>query len=306
MGALDEIRTAVQEVGNRVGPSVVSVGRAGSGVVIGPGLVATNAHNLRAEEMPVDFADGRSEKGRVAAVDADADLAVLAVETGSAPAVEWGSELPETGAVVFAVARPAGGPARVTFGTVSAVDREFRGPRGRRIAGSVEHTAPLARGSSGGPLADAGGRVLALNTHRLGDGFYLGLPADQALTERLAALARGEAPRRARLGVAIAPPHVARRLRAAVGLEPRDGLLVRGVEEGSAAQRAGLRQGDLIVAVAGTAVTGADDLHQALDGAGPDGSLELRVVRGGDEVTVVVALGPDGGGHEGAAHEGTA
>jgi len=139
--------------------------------------------------------------------------------------------------------------------------------------------------------------VVAINTHRLGEGFYLGLPADESLRDRLAALSRGEAPARVRLGVAIAPPHVARRLRAAVGLEPRDGLLVRAVEDGGPAERAGVRAGDLIVAIAPggggeeTVLSTPDELHDALDAAGPGASVQLRILRGGDETSVVVGLG---------------
>ena len=84
------------------------------------------------------------------------------------------------------------------------VARAFRGPGGRRIAGSIEHTAPLAPGSSGGALLDADGRLVGLNTNRIGDGFYLALPADGALRERVDALGRGEEPKRARLGVSVA------------------------------------------------------------------------------------------------------
>ena len=91
-----------------------------------------------------------------------------------------GRRRPPLGQVVFAAARGRHG-LRVSFGLVSGTGRSFRGPRGRRIAGSVEHTAPLARGSSGGPLVDAEGRLLGINTRRLGDGFYLAMPADAAL-----------------------------------------------------------------------------------------------------------------------------
>ena len=73
----------------------------------------------------------------------------------------------------------------VTFGIVSSVSRSFRGPGGRRIAGSVEHTAPLTPGSSGGAIVDAGGNFLGLNTNRIGEGFYLALPADAALRSRV-------------------------------------------------------------------------------------------------------------------------
>ncbi|HZT65055.1 MAG TPA: trypsin-like peptidase domain-containing protein [Acidimicrobiales bacterium] len=301
MTVLEDFSAALRDVAARVGPAVVSVGRAGTGVVVGPGLVATNAHNLRAEETDVVFADGRRATARVAAADLDGDLAVLSTDTGDVPAIEWATDAPQVGSVVAALASPPGSGLRVTIGTVSAVGRPFRGPRGRRIAGSIEHTAPLARGSSGGPLVDGSGRVVGINTHRLGDGFYLALPAGDDLASRLEGLARGEAPARARLGVAVAPPHVAHRLRSAVGLEPRDGLLVRAVEQGGPADRAGIRPGDLIVSVGGTAVAGPDDLHAALDTAGPTGSVEVKVVRGSEDITLSVGLGPTATGAQGTA-----
>src|SRR5690606_21202752 len=137
---------------------------------------------------------------------------------------------------------------RVSFGIVSATERAFRGPRGRRIRGSLEHTAPLPRGSSGSPIVDADGAVVGLSTHRIGDGFYLALPADDELRERLDALAAGRTRQRVTLGVGLAPSGVARRLRRSVGLPERDGLLVRGVEPDSPADAAGLLEGDLLVA----------------------------------------------------------
>src|SRR5581483_4047250 len=126
---------------------------------------------------------------------------------------------------------------RVSFGMVSGTERAFRGPRGRRIKGSIEHTAPLPRGSSGSPLVTGSGAVVGLNTNRLGDGFYLAIPADRELRDRLAALATGRSRSRRRLGVGLAPATVARALRRSVGLDERDGLLVRVVEDGSTAGR---------------------------------------------------------------------
>jgi S1-C subfamily serine protease len=172
------------------------------------------------------------------------------------------------------------------------VARAFRGPGGRRIAGSIEHTAPLAPGSSGGAVLDAGGRLVGINTNRIGDGFYLALPADAALRERVQALGRGEAPSRLRLGVAVAPSHVARRLRRSVGLPERAGVLVRDVEESSLAAEAGVRGGDLIVAVGGRETADADDLFDALGAAGLP--LELTVIRGAEERTVTVGAAPAG------------
>lgn len=284
---------AVRTVADRVGPAVVAIGARprGSGVVVADGQVLTNAHNIRGEEVTVTFADGRRERGRVAGLDVDGDLAVVSIDTTGTTPVEWGAdETPALGTPVFGVAAVAGAPARVTLGFVSAVERAFRGPGGRRIGGSIEHSAPLAPGSSGGPIVDATGRLLGINTNRIGDGFYLAVPADATLRDRVAALGRGESPSRPRLGIAVAPRHVARHLRRSVGLPDRDGLLVRGVEEGSLAEAAGVAAGDLIVALGDRPVTDIDDLHEALTGVVLP--LELSIVRGADELTLTV----EGGG----------
>jgi serine protease Do len=189
---------------------------------------------------------------------------------------------------VLGLATPGGYGLRTTFGLVTATGRSFRGPRGRRIPGSIEHSAPLPRGSSGGPLVDPDGRLLGFNAVRREGGLILAVPADEPLRRRVDALARGEAAERPRLGVALAHPRAARKLRAAVGLPERDGLLVRGVAEGSPAARAGIERGDLLVAAAGKPLTAVDDLFDTLDAAPP--ALTLRVVRGTEERDVEVTL----------------
>jgi serine protease Do len=156
------------------------------------------------------------------------------------------------------------------------------------VTGAIEHTAPLPRGSSGGPLVDTSGKLIGINSVRVDGGLILAIPADGTLRGRVESLGRGEAPKRARLGVAIAPPRVARKLRRAVGLPERDGVLVRSVEDGSPAARAGIERGDLIVAAAGREIDAIDVLYTALDAARPDGALELTIVRGADERTVPV------------------
>jgi S1-C subfamily serine protease len=289
MSVIEELQSAVATVAEGVGPSIVGIGRGtrGSGVVIGKGKVLTNAHNLRGDEVTVTFADGRREVGKVAGYDGDGDLTVIDVDTGSATPVEWadGSQL-GVGAAVFGAGASHGGGTRVTFGLVSAVARAFRGPGGRRIEGSVEHTAPLAPGSSGGALLDASGKLVGINTNRIGEGFYLALPADGDLRDRIDALSRGESPRRQRLGVAVAPSHVAARMRRSVGLPEREGVLVRGVEDGSPAAAAGIQGGDLIVEISGKAITSPDDLVEAL--AAVEFPVAVKVVRGNDERTVQV------------------
>ena len=294
MSVLDELQSAVSSAADTVGPSVVGLGRGwgrGSGVITAAGTVLTNAHVLRGEEVAVTFADGRTEHGRVAGADPDLDLAAIAVETGRREAGRVGARARRRGRrsarPVFALANPGGRGLRTTFGLVSATGRSFRGPRGRRIGGSIEHTAPLPRGSSGGPLVDAEGRLLGLNSIRVEGGLILALPADAAMRRRAEALAAGTGASRPRLGLAIAPPRAARRMRAAVGLPERDGLLVRGVVEDSPAGRAGLERGDLLVAAAGSPLTSVDDLFDALENGG---TLTLGVLRGTDERDVDVIL----------------
>ena len=295
MTIFDEIQASITRLAQDAGASVTGIGQrwgAGSGVVLGAGRVLTNAHNVRGSQVRVTFADGRTAEGNVAGHDIDGDLAVIQADTGQAPALPWATTAPAIGTPVFALANPGGRGLRVTFGTVSGIDRTFRGPRGLRITGSVEHTAPLLPGSSGGPVLDAAGQLLGINTNRLGEGFYLAIPADEALRRRVDALARGESVTPPQLGITITPGHVARRLRRAVGLPDVEGLLIHGVDESSPAGRAGLAPGDLILAAAGQPVRTLDDLTGALQAA--DDTLELNVLRGTDERSIQVALGQNG------------
>jgi serine protease Do len=279
------LRDLAGAVTTAASPSVVRIGRHGGrgcGVVVAPDRVLTNAHNLRDRTTEVTFGDGRAVQGEVTAVDPAGDLAVLAVPTEGAAPLEWAAEPPSAGSIVFAVGRARDGVARA-----------FRGPRGRQITGSVEHTAPLARGSSGSALVDEDGRLVGLNTARLGEGFYLALPADAALRERVDALVRGEAPRRLMLGVGLAPAEVAAKLRASVGLPDRPGLLVRAVDDEGAAARAGVQVGDLLTFADGRTLATVDDLHAALDAARAAARLELHVVRGADDLDLTVTFDDD-------------
>jgi S1-C subfamily serine protease len=289
----DELQGQVQGTAKAVGPAVVGIGtrRAmGSGVVVSAGKVLTNAHNVRGQEVTVTFQDGREAAGSAEGVDLDGDIAVLSVDTGDVSPIEWGnSEPPQAGTALLALSNPGGQGLRVTFGLVSGTQRTFRGPRGRRITGSIEHTAPLLPGSSGGPLVDREGRLIGVNTNRLGEGFYLAIPADGSLQSRVDALSRGESPQRRRLGVGLAPAHVARGLRRAVGLPEAEGLLVRQVEDDSPAARAGIQEGDLIVEVAGRQVTDFDTLAEAVESQ-QAGKVSVRILRGADERELTVSF----------------
>jgi serine protease Do len=250
--------------------------------VIASNRVLTVAHVLRHDEVTVTFEDGSTATARVAGVDADLDVAVLDVATGDIAPVGWEpAETPTLGAAVVALANPGGHGLRATLGFVSSGGRSFRGPRGRRIGGSLEHTAPLPRGSSGGPLVDLDGNLIGLNAVRREGGLILAVPVER---ERGDALASGTATAKPRLGVALAHPRAAKKLRAAVGLAERDGLLVRAVVDSSPAARAGIERGDLLIAAGETPLVSVDDLYDAL-GEDP---LNLVVLRGAEERAVEV------------------
>ncbi|MGI8983039.1 MAG: S1C family serine protease [Acidimicrobiales bacterium] len=238
-------------------------------------------------------------------------MSTIADDTSGVTPGEWAPSPPRTGAAVFALANPGGRGLRVTLGSVASVGRTFRGPRGRRVTGTVEHTAPMVKGSSGGPLVDASGRLVGLNTNRLGEGFYAALPAGEDLRRQVDALSRGESPVRPHLGVGLVPGRAARHIRRSAGLPDRDGVLVQEVEEASPAANAGLRRGDLIVEAGGSAVSSIDDLYRAVDGLGAGEALlpapgaaralALSLVRGAEELAVSVTFAGGGAREEGSA-----
>jgi serine protease Do len=281
----------IRGIAERVGPSVVGLGggRGGSGVVVAPGRVLTLARNVGGADEVEVHVGGERETARVVGRDDQVDAAVLAIEA-DVPAIGWAPDDADAGigTPIVALGDPAGRGLRATPGFVASAPRGVRGPRGRLIDGVLEHTAPLPRGSGGGPLVDAEGRVLGLNAVRRPGGLILAWPG-AVLRAAAEALASGTHRPPRRLGVAVAPPAVARRLRAAVGLPPADGLLVQGVRPGSPADAAGVARGDLIVEAAGRPVASIDDLYAALDGAAGE-PLALVVLRGADRHELTATL----------------
>jgi serine protease Do len=295
LGVINEIQAEIAELAGRHGAAVVGVGRGwrfGSGTVIARDRVLTAAHQVRSEGVAVSFAGERSATAELVGVDRDLGVALLKVDTGEIEPLAWApaDAAVGIGAAVVALANPGGRGLRASLGFVAAADRGFRGPRGRRVSGAVEHTATLPRGSAGGPLLDADGRALGVNALRLEGGLIVALGPASGLREAVERLARGEEPARPFLGLAVAPADASRRMRRAVGLPELDGLLVRGVEDESPAARAAVAVGDLVVAAAGQPVDGIDVLHRALDAAAPNGRVTLTVVRGTEERQVEVDL----------------
>ncbi|MFT4108606.1 S1C family serine protease [Propionicimonas sp.] len=291
MSLFDELADLVRVPGDAARAGVVTIGSRGrgTGVIVAPNRVLTNAHNLRDRTTQVRFADGRTVQASAAGEDVDGDLVVLEVDTAGIPALPWADEPPGLGDVVLAVTAGRHRP-RVTWGQVTATEVGFTGPRGRPVRGAIEHTAPCAPGSSGAPVLDRAGRVVAINTHRLDYGFYLARTVDAALRQSVAAMAAGRTYEPVRLGVALAPTHVAARLRAAVGLSEQDGLLVRDVAEGSPAARASIRSGDLLVRAGEQQLRVPEDLYGVLAALGEGDQLVLAVVRGAAELTITVTF----------------
>lgn len=283
---LQELSTTIRGVAEHAGPAVVGINGRGCGVVIARGRVVTNAHNLGGNQAEVTFASGHVVRAEVAGADLDGDLALLRVDTGDVLPLELAASTTELGDTVFGLSRTGGRVLRVTTGTVSSTDRVFRGPRGRGISGGLEHTAPLPRGSSGGPIVDSDGRLVGLNTHRVEDGFYLALVTGESFTRFLETVESGETTERRQLGIAVVPPAAARRLRAAVGLPAIDAPLIRAVEDNGAAARAGLRRGDVIIKVGDLEITSIEALHRAL--VGVPNTVSIGIVRGSDELSVLV------------------
>ena len=139
-------------------------------------------------------------------------------------------------------------------------------------------------------MVDVDGRFVGLNTNRLGEGFYLAIPADDELKSAVERLSSGQTSTRPRLGVGVAPAAVARKLRQAVGLPDADGVLVRMVFDDGPAAAAGIRQATSSP-VGGQALTDPDDLYQVLDGIAPGSVVSVSLLRGVEELSVEVTFG---------------
>jgi S1-C subfamily serine protease len=168
MGVIEELSELVRTASDAAGPSVVAIGRhgRGSGFVVAPGRVLTNAHNLRDETTLVRFGDGRAVQGAVVGSDVDGDLVVLDVDTGDVAPLAWADSPVAPGDTVVTVTAGRD-QRRSAWGQVTATEAGFRGPRGRPIVGAIEHATPSGPGSSGAPVLDRTGRVVGVNTHRL-------------------------------------------------------------------------------------------------------------------------------------------
>jgi len=269
--------------------SIITIGhgrRRGSGFVVGPDRVAVLRRSLGGERAFRIALDGSDHSATLIAEDPGSGLAIVEAPTGSGPVVRFAAAPAEVGQAVVALGDPGTG-LRATEGRISAAPLAIRSVTGRSLE-ALEHTAPLPRGTGGGPLLDGEGALVGVNVVRGDPGFIIAIASTVAQLS-IEQMLSG-APPRSRLGVALAPPAVAVRLRRAVGLPDRDGLLVRDVEDGSAADAAGVRAGDLLVRLGDADLREIEHVHDALASAGPTASLQL--IRGTEDLTLELSLTP--------------
>src|ERR1700716_3068712 len=301
---LDAYSRAVIDVVDRVGPTVVRLdikagsrrGGTGSGVIVAPdGLVLTNSHVVDgAARVNVSTVDGRSLTAQVVGNDPDTDLALVRIDAPvtlpAAPLVN--SKLLRRGQLVIAIGNPLGFESTVTTGVVSALGRSLRARSGRLIDDVIQTDAALNPGNSGGPLVSSRGEVVGVNTAVImgAQGICFAVAANTA-NFVLGELVRHGRVRRAYIGISAQQTAIPRRLQVAAALSQESAAMISTSEPGSPAERAGLVSGDIILALDGIAVTGADDLIRMLAGEKIGRPVEIETLHNGSRRTL--SLVPD-------------
>jgi len=298
---LDAYSHAVVSVVDAVGPAVVSIGAGGdtrhpdargSGVVISSdGLVLTNSHVVHgAATLTVSSTDGRRFSASMVGDDPATDLAVVRVEAPALPTARLGrSATLRVGQLVIAIGNPFGFHSTVSAGVVSATGRSLRSTSGRLIDDIIQTDVALNPGNSGGPLVDSRGRVVGINTaiFAMAQGISFAVPIDTATWVIPQLLTRGRVIR-AYLGFGGQSRPVDRRLARALGLPGERAIEVSTVEAGTPAAAAGIKAGDLIIAIDGRAVETVDDVHRLLGADAIGNALTLSCVRDGRRREIAV------------------
>jgi S1-C subfamily serine protease len=292
----DDLAAAVDTVGRSVVAIHARRRIPASGVVWQPGVIVAAHHTIqRDDDITVTLHDGSTASATLAGRDPSTDLAVLRLATGAgasgpgAPAAAAAEGAPRVGQLVLALGRP-GTAVTASLGIVSAVGGEWRTWQGGTIDRFIRLDLNVYDGFSGGPLVDAGGRVIGINTSGLARATALTVPA--ATVARVAGqlLARGHVAR-GWLGIATQPVRLPAALQRSLGLEADGGLVVVNVEPESPADRGGLLIGDILVALDGQAVRDPGDVLAALGGDRIGKAVMLKVARGGRAELVSVTVG---------------
>ncbi len=304
---LDAYSRAVETVVEAVAPAVASIGvriksrdeqqafpmaGAGSGIVIAPdGYVLTNSHVVSgAESVEVKFRDGVTHHASLVGEDPPTDLAVIRVEGSGLPYAAVGdSGKLRAGQVVIAIGNPLGFDSTVSIGVVSALGRALRSRDGRLIENIIQHTAPLNPGNSGGPLVDSRGHLIGINTAiiAMAQGIGFAIPSNTANWVVPQLITQGRV-RRGHLGLVGGIRRLDRRVVRLHNLPIEYAVEIIRVSPGSPADRAGMRDGDLIVAMADKPVGSLDDLHRFLTEWPVGQPVKITILRGANKEEVEV------------------
>ncbi|MBO9710485.1 MAG: trypsin-like peptidase domain-containing protein [Caulobacter sp.] len=301
-GLLDAYSNAVVRAVETVGPSVVRIHPVmddprirgvGSGFAVAPGgVILTNSHVVQgARRFVVVTAEGRSLTARCAGDDPDTDLALLRLDQETPlPVARLGdSKALRRGQLVIAIGAPLGFEATVTTGVVSAMGRSLRGERGRLIEDLIQTDAALNPGNSGGPLVASNGEVVGVATAVIAG--YQGLcfaVASNTAALVIAELLKHGHVRRGSIGLVAQQAPIPAALARATGVTQAYGVFVAQVDAGGPAAKAGVREGDLLVAAGGAPLTGLDDLLRALDHHSIDRPQAFTLIREGRLLTITI------------------
>jgi S1-C subfamily serine protease len=268
---LDAYSSAVVHAVEAVGPAVVKIDAVkggGSGVLFTPdGLILTNSHVVEgAGALTVVMTDGRSAPADRIGQDADTDLAVIRIDGSALPFATLGdSRAVRVGQIAIAIGNPYGFHHSVTAGVVSALGRSLRARSGRLMDDIIQTDAALNPGNSGGPLVTTRGEVIGVNTATIlpAQGLCFAIASNTARFVASRLLRDGRI-RRSYVGLAGQTVPIPRTVARENQLAVTSGVFVVSVEANSPAATAGLKDGDVVLAFAGIAVTGVDDLHRLL------------------------------------------
>src|SRR6266702_2447311 len=302
---LDEYSRTVVSVAERVASSVVNIdikqqrrsrhgareiGGSGSGFVIArDGFILTNSHVVHdATQITVNLPDGREYPGRLIGDDPETDLAVIRIDAPQLVHVRLAdSEDLRVGQLVVAIGNPLGFQASVTAGVISALGRSMHAQSGRLIDNIIQTDAALNPGNSGGPLVNSAGEVVGVNTAmiRPAQGICFAIASNTAKFVAGWLIKDGKI-RRSYIGVAGQNVPIHRRIVRFYGLPLETGVLVVSVEKNSPAERAGLRQGDLIVAFDSQPIGTVHHLHKVLVSEQINVSASLTIIRHTEKLDV--------------------
>lgn len=266
----------------------------GSGVIIGPeGYILTNHHVIEAaDEIEVALADGRKAPARVIGTDPETDLAVLKADVGNLPAITFGNpQQLSVGDVVLAIGNPFGVGQTVTMGIVSALGRSHLGIS--TFENFIQTDAAINPGNSGGALVDTAGNLVGINSaiySRTGGSLGIGfaIPADLA-RQVMEQIVRTGSVTRGWIGVEV--QDISRELAESFRLPTTEGTLIAGVQRGGPADRAGVKPGDILVAVESKVVTDSTSMLNLIAALEPGKSASLKILRNRQQMEVKVNVG---------------